>query len=155
MAKTAFGTKVHVGGNIGDPLLNYVDKMKPDDLAILEISSFQLEQMTISPNVAAVLNITPNHLDRHATMEAYTAAKQRILDFQNTKDTAVLCREDPGSWGLREQGALADLFLLDSNTHPTSRMAVIFQTASCIYQDEVWISPCFVASRSNYAANTT
>jgi len=101
MAKTAFGDKVYVGGNIGDPLLNYVDKMKPDDLAILEISSFQLEQMNLSTNVAAILNITANHLDRHSTMEAYTAAKQRILDFQATGDTAILCREDPGSWHLR------------------------------------------------------
>ncbi len=89
------------GGNIGDPLLNYVDEMTPDDLAILEISSFQLEQMTISPNVAAVLNITPNHLDRHSTMEAYTAAKRRILEFQGAEDTAVLCREDADSWSLR------------------------------------------------------
>lgn len=101
MAKTAFGNKVYVGGNIGDPLLNHVDMMKPDDLAILEISSFQLEQMTLSPNLAAVLNITPNHLDRHNSMEAYTATKQRILNFQATGDTAVLCREDSGSWRLR------------------------------------------------------
>jgi len=91
-----------VGGNIGDPLLNYVDAMKPADLAILEISSFQLEQMTVSPNVAAVLNITPNHLDRHGTMESYTAAKRRILEFQAKNDTAVLCREDPGAWALRK-----------------------------------------------------
>ena len=90
-----------VGGNIGDPLLNYVDEMTPDDLAILEISSFQLEQMTISPNVAVILNITPNHLDRHGTMETYTAAKRRILEFQSAADTAVLCREDPGSWSMR------------------------------------------------------
>ena len=101
MAKAAFGDRVFVGGNIGDPLLNYVDKMKPDDLAILEISSFQLEQLTLSPNVAAVLNITPNHLDRHGTMQAYTAAKQGILNFQSPADTAVLNREDPGSWHLR------------------------------------------------------
>jgi UDP-N-acetylmuramoylalanine--D-glutamate ligase len=101
MAKIAFGNKVYIGGNIGDPLLNYVDKMQPDNLAILEISSFQLEQMTISPNVATVLNITPNHLDRHNTMEAYAAAKQRILNFQAKADTAVLCRDDPGSWRLR------------------------------------------------------
>ena len=93
----------YIGGNIGDPLLNYVDEMQPDDLAILEISSFQLEQMTLSPDVAAVLNITPNHLDRHGTMEAYTAAKRRILDFQENRDVAVLCREDAGSWALREQ----------------------------------------------------
>ncbi|MEW6092629.1 MAG: UDP-N-acetylmuramoyl-L-alanine--D-glutamate ligase [Chloroflexota bacterium] len=91
---------VFIGGNIGDPLLNYVDTMTADDLAILEISSFQLEQMTVSPHVAAVLNITPNHLDRHGTMEAYTAVKKRILDFQTETDIAVLSRDDAGSWGL-------------------------------------------------------
>jgi UDP-N-acetylmuramoylalanine--D-glutamate ligase len=94
---------VFVGGNIGDPLINYVDEMHPGDLAILEISSFQLDQMSISPNVAAILNITPNHLDRHGTMEAYTAAKARILDFQSGEDVAVLGRDDPGAWGLRER----------------------------------------------------
>lgn len=101
MAKEAMGTKAYVGGNIGDPLINYVDQMQADDLAILEISSFQLEQMTRSPNVAAVLNVTPNHLDRHGTMEAYTAAKARILDFQTAGDTAVLGRDDEGAWNLR------------------------------------------------------
>ncbi len=103
MAKSVFGEKAYVGGNIGDPLLNYVDEMKPEDLAIQEISSFQLEQMTISPNVAAVLNITPNHLDRHSTMEAYSAAKQRIVNFQKSSDTAILCREDLGSWSLHDK----------------------------------------------------
>ena len=90
-----------VGGNIGDSLLNHVDEMTSDDLAILEISSFQLEQMTISPNVAAILNITPNHLDRHGTMDVYIAAKRRIMEFQSAEDTVVLCREDTGSWNLR------------------------------------------------------
>jgi UDP-N-acetylmuramoylalanine--D-glutamate ligase len=103
MAKNAFGKTAFVGGNIGDPLLNYVDKMIPKGVAIQEISSFQLEQMTISPNVAAILNITPNHLDRHSTMEAYAAAKQRILSFQEPSDSAILCREDPGSWNMRSK----------------------------------------------------
>lgn len=101
MAESGKG-RAYTGGNIGDPLLNYVDEMKPGDLAVLEISSFQLEQMDRSPNIAAVLNITPNHLDRHGSMAAYTAAKQRILDFQSAKDTAVLGRDDAGAWGLRE-----------------------------------------------------
>ncbi len=92
-----------VGGNIGDPLINYVDDMKADDLAILELSSFQLEQMTISPNIAAILNITPNHLDRHGTMEAYTNAKARILDFQTPQDTAILGHDDKGAWSLRNK----------------------------------------------------
>lgn len=95
--------KVWVGGNIGTPLIDSLDEMTAEDLAILEISSFQLEQMTISPSVAAVLNITPNHLDRHGTMEAYTAAKARLLAFQGPDTVAVLNREDPGSWGLADQ----------------------------------------------------
>ena len=103
MAKTAYGDRAYVGGNIGDPLINYVDGMKRDDIAILELSSFQLDQMTISPNVAAILNITPNHLDRHGTMEAYTAAKARILEFQSEKDAAILGRDDKGAWNLRSK----------------------------------------------------
>jgi UDP-N-acetylmuramoylalanine--D-glutamate ligase len=103
MARSAYSNKAYVGGNIGDPLLNYVDEMTSDSLAILEISSFQLEQMTISPNVAVILNITPNHLDRHTTMEAYIAAKRRILDFQHAQDIAILNRDDAGSWDLRDQ----------------------------------------------------
>ena len=93
----------YVGGNIGDPLINYVDDMQKDDLAILELSSFQLEQMTISPNISAILNITPNHLDRHGTMEAYTNAKMRILDFQSTSDIAILGKDDAGAWDLRNK----------------------------------------------------
>ncbi len=106
MADTAANLKMRqgrawIGGNIGDPLISYTAEMKADDLAIVELSSFQLELMTISPNVAVVLNITPNHLDRHGTMEAYTAAKCNILNFQKAGDVAILNRDDPGAWGLR------------------------------------------------------
>ena len=103
MAKNAYGDKAYVGGNLGDPLINYVDEMKADDIAILELSSFQLDQMTVSPNIAAILNITPNHLDRHGTMEAYTAAKARILEFQSDTDAAILGRDDKGAWSLRNK----------------------------------------------------
>jgi UDP-N-acetylmuramoylalanine--D-glutamate ligase len=105
---------VYVGGNLGDPLINYADDMKPDDLAVLEISSFQLEQITASPDVAAVLNVTPNHLDRHGNMQAYTAAKARILDFQARDDAAILGRDDPGAWGLRAKvkGSLSAFSLM-------------------------------------------
>lgn len=110
--KTSWATvrrpRAYVGGNIGDPLINYVDEMQEDDLAVLELSSFQLEQMTTSPNIAAVLNITPNHLDRHGTMEAYAKAKARILDFQSKGDIAVLGFDNAGAWNLRDKvkGAL-------------------------------------------------
>jgi UDP-N-acetylmuramoylalanine--D-glutamate ligase len=103
MAKNAYGDKAYVGGNIGDPLINHVDNMKTGDVAILEISSFQLDQMTISPNIAAILNITPNHLDRHGTMEAYTASKTRILEFQSREDAAILGHDDKGAWNLRNK----------------------------------------------------
>jgi UDP-N-acetylmuramoylalanine--D-glutamate ligase len=92
--------KAWIGGNIGLPLVEYVDQIRPDDLVIVEFSSFQLELMNTSPHIGAVLNITPNHLDRHGTLQAYTAAKARILQFQAAEDIAVLSREDPGAWEL-------------------------------------------------------
>ncbi len=104
MAKEAFRdseNKVWIGGNIGDPLLNYVDEMQKDDIAILEISSFQLDQMTRSTNIAVVLNVTPNHLDRHGTMEAYTAAKARLLQNQKAGDIAIVSRDDEGAFAMR------------------------------------------------------
>ncbi|MFZ3069988.1 MAG: UDP-N-acetylmuramoyl-L-alanine--D-glutamate ligase [Anaerolineaceae bacterium] len=95
--------KAWVGGNIGNSLIEQVDAMQEDDLVVMELSSFQLELMTRSPQVAAILNITPNHLDRHANMQAYTAAKANILFHQHPGDVAILNRDDSGSWGLVDQ----------------------------------------------------
>ena len=102
-APPALFHKAWVGGNIGNPLLHEVPAMQPDDVAVMEVSSFQLEIAHASPRVAVVLNITPNHLDRHGSMDAYIAAKARILAFQGPDDVAVLGWEDPLAWGLREQ----------------------------------------------------
>ncbi|HJW90116.1 MAG TPA: UDP-N-acetylmuramoyl-L-alanine--D-glutamate ligase [Anaerolineales bacterium] len=95
--------KVWVGGNIGSPLIAGLEEVQAGDLAVMELSSFQLELMTVSPQMAAVLNLTPNHLDRHGSMAAYTAAKARILEFQSSEEVAVLGRDDPGAWGLGER----------------------------------------------------
>ena len=95
--------KAWIGGNIGQPLIDQVDQMNPDDLVILELSSFQLELMTYAPQIAAILNITPNHLDRHGTLASYIAAKAHILTYQSENDIAVLGRQDPGAWGLSKQ----------------------------------------------------
>ncbi|MHC1741379.1 MAG: UDP-N-acetylmuramoyl-L-alanine--D-glutamate ligase [Anaerolineaceae bacterium] len=92
-----------VGGNIGQPLVEYLDEIGSNDIVVLELSSFQLEQMTVSPHIAAILNITPNHLDRHGSMANYTNAKAHILNYQTSDDLAILNREDPGSWGLRSE----------------------------------------------------
>jgi UDP-N-acetylmuramoylalanine--D-glutamate ligase len=100
--------KAWIGGNIGSPLIKEVDQMSSEDLAIMELSSFQLEIMEKSPQVATVLNLSPNHLDRHGTMDVYRSAKAHILDYQNKNDLAILGRDDPGAWGMRSsvQGRL-------------------------------------------------
>lgn len=94
------GARTWVGGNIGDVLLGVLPIISRNDRVVMELSSFQLEIMSISPNIGAILNITPNHLDRHKTMEAYTAAKARIISHQGEDDVAVLGRDDPGARGL-------------------------------------------------------
>jgi len=86
---------VYVGGNIGRPLLERLDEMTPDARVVLELSSFQLEWLTMSPAVAVVTNLTPNHLDRHETMDAYAAAKSNIVAHQESADAAVLNADDP------------------------------------------------------------
>ena len=91
----AAGFRVWVGGNIGNPLIADFRHIESGDKVVMELSSFQLQVMTSSPHIAAVLNITPNHLDRHPTMEAYVAAKKRILDYQDFQDIAVLGYDDP------------------------------------------------------------
>lgn len=96
------GFKTWIGGNIGDVLLDILPQIQPGDRVVMELSSFQLDLMTTSPTIATVLNITPNHLDRHKTMEAYTQAKANIIRFQRAGDYAVLCHDDPGSRGLTE-----------------------------------------------------
>lgn len=87
-------SKVWVGGNIGNPLIQDVSQMKVEDIAVVEFSSFQLEIMTKSPQIAAILNLTPNHLDRHKTMSKYIAAKANILTHQTSEDIAILNRDD-------------------------------------------------------------
>lgn len=91
---------VWVGGNIGNPLIGDLERIRPEDWVVMELSSFQLELMTRSPHIACVTNITPNHLDRHGTMAAYIAAKRRILDFQSPGDWRVLSADNAVTAGL-------------------------------------------------------
>lgn len=98
----ANGVSAWVGGNIGRPLLWDIEHIHPNDRVVLELSSFQLELMDVSPHIAALLNVSPNHLDRHKTMEAYVAAKRRIFACQSEDDITILNREDPESWKLRD-----------------------------------------------------
>ncbi len=99
----AAGIRTWVGGNIGRPLLADLAQIQPTDLVVMELSSFQLEIMMHSTGVATILNLTPNHLDRHRRMEVYSAAKARILTYQREGSVAVLGQDDPGSWALRSR----------------------------------------------------
>ncbi|HEX6823631.1 MAG TPA: UDP-N-acetylmuramoyl-L-alanine--D-glutamate ligase, partial [Candidatus Sulfotelmatobacter sp.] len=93
---TASGFPALVGGNIGTPAISLADRAKPGTAIVLEISSFQLETIqSFRPKVAVVLNVTPDHLDRHRTFEIYAAAKTRIFENQQSEDCAVLNADDP------------------------------------------------------------
>ncbi|MBW7882436.1 MAG: UDP-N-acetylmuramoyl-L-alanine--D-glutamate ligase [Caldilineaceae bacterium] len=105
MMLEASGKTVHVGGNIGTPLLDRMDRVAQGDAIVLELSSFQLELFdprwawgsfeALGPQVAAILNLTPNHLDRHPDMAAYAAAKFNLLRHLPPEATVVLNADDP------------------------------------------------------------
>lgn len=99
----AGGKTVHLGGNVGTPLLSRVDTIRPNDWIVLELSSFQLEDLTQSPHIAVVLRTTQEHLANfdtlatnfHPTIEAYVDAKKSIVRYQTEKDIAVANKDDP------------------------------------------------------------
>lgn len=125
----ATGRTCWLGGNIGRSLLPLVDQIQPTDTVILELSSFQLEDLDRlhrSPHVAVVTNFSANHLDRHGTLENYRTAKQTALRWQKPGDWAVLNQDDPdvATWstasqtllfGLQDLGG-EGLFLTDQQT---------------------------------------
>ncbi|MGA8442592.1 MAG: UDP-N-acetylmuramoyl-L-alanine--D-glutamate ligase [Candidatus Sulfotelmatobacter sp.] len=93
---TAGGLSTLVGGNIGTPAISLAEQAKRETVIVLEVSSFQLETIqTFRPKIAVVLNVTPDHLDRHRTLEDYVAAKERIFENQRGDDFAVLNEDDP------------------------------------------------------------
>ncbi len=92
----AAGLPALVGGNIGTPAISLAERAAPETVIVLEVSSFQLETIqTFRPKIAVVLNVTPDHLDRHRTLEVYVDAKARIFENQSSEDFAVLNEDDP------------------------------------------------------------
>ena len=96
----AEGKKVWLGGNIGTPLLPLAGEMTADDIAVVELSSFQLMDMRRSPQVAVITNLAPNHLDVHKDMAEYIWAKENIFRFQGADDTLVLNADNAITDGL-------------------------------------------------------
>src|ERR1039457_5169690 len=95
---------VLVGGNIGTPAISFVDHASPQTWIVLEVSSFQLETIVdFRPRIAVVLNITPDHLDRHKTFANYVSAKARVFENQTAEDFAVLNADDPTTAALADR----------------------------------------------------
>ena len=101
----AAGFKVTVGGNIGAPLSAQVEESTAETVHVVEASSFQLEQIkTFHPWIAVMLNFSPDHLDRHPTVEAYGAAKARVFENQDADDWKVINADDPSVLDLARKG---------------------------------------------------
>jgi len=99
------GLPVYLAGNIGTPLISFVDRSREDDIYVTEISSFQLEYIEkLRVPVSLFLNISRNHLDWHRTFDSYFGAKKRLVTAQQKGDVAILNRDDPAVWRLKNEG---------------------------------------------------
>ncbi|MBR3866291.1 MAG: UDP-N-acetylmuramoyl-L-alanine--D-glutamate ligase, partial [Butyricicoccus sp.] len=101
---TQAGKRVWLGGNIGRPLLAHAGEMLPDDVCVLELSSFQLMTMRRSPSVSVVTNLSPNHLDWHTDFDEYVQAKTNLFAWQDARGVAVLNADDPLTAALAAPG---------------------------------------------------
>jgi len=100
----AGGLRVMRGGNIGEPVLDRIDQLQPDDWVVLELSSFQLESITKPRlHIGLVLNVTPDHLDRHKSFAHYVEIKARAVAFMQPEDHAVLNIDDPACAAMQER----------------------------------------------------
>ena len=133
---------VYVVGNIGNPYTTVALDMEKDSVAVAEVSSFQLETIhAFRPVVSAILNITPDHLNRHHTMEAYIAAKEDIARNQTEDDTCVLNYEDEV---LREFGKNIKSKVLYFSSKRKLNKGIYFEEGKLIYKDEKEMVLCHV-----------
>lgn len=117
----AAGKKVHVGGNIGTPLLPRLSEIGPEDVVVAELSSFQLISMRKSPDIAVVTNLSPNHLDIHRDMQEYIDAKKNIILHQNAFGRAVLNADNAITASFAQDTRGQTLFF--SRRHPVEQGA--------------------------------
>jgi UDP-N-acetylmuramoylalanine--D-glutamate ligase len=133
----AAGFKVTVGGNIGDPLSAQVAESTPDTFHVVETSSFQLEQIeTFHPWIAVMLNLSPDHLDRHPSVEAYAAAKARIFENQHVTDWAVVNADDPGVLAMARRGRAR---IVPFARHASLETGTFVETITGLSGEQDWI----------------
>ncbi len=154
----ASGFRTWLGGNIGAPLLERLPDITPQDRAVMELSSFQLlywdatapwpaapapwnDHRGVSPHIAAILNITPNHLDRHPSMAHYTAAKANILAAQTPDDIAILNRDDAmlGTWAAARRVNIAAGAGQSTRSFPIPAQLLTFGFAKPAHGDGTWL----------------
>ena len=129
----SYKESVFVVGNIGNPYTSVVEETKEDTVVVAEISSFQLETVhTFRPKVSAILNITPDHLDRHHTMEAYIGAKQSIAANQTKEDVCVLNYEDEVTRSFGEKTTASVLYF---SSQRKLNKGIYLEDENIIYSD--------------------
>ena len=128
----AAGKKVWLGGNIGTPLLPLVREMKEEDFAVVELSSFQLMDMTRSPRRALITNLAPNHLDIHKDMDEYVDSKKNIFRFQNSGDLLVLNADNDITSTFMGNGATRFFSRQGKAAHVVLRDGVIYRDGSAV-----------------------
>lgn len=130
-ATASSGRPIYVGGNIGIPLIEQVATIPPHAHVVLELSSFQLEDLSVSPSIAAITNITPNHLDRHGSMESYVQAKSQIVRHQTASHIAIFNADDAYTSSLAPLGAGRVLLWSAAETPPTHHL-VAYLDRDCL-----------------------
>ena len=137
----ASGKTVWLGGNIGTPLLPLVRQMKEDDYAVVELSSFQLMDMTRSPHIAVVTNLAPNHLDVHKDMAEYVAAKTNIFNFQTESDILVLNADNDITAKFTGKGTTKFFSRQGRDVHVTEKDGIIYRSGEAVLKTEDILIP--------------
>ncbi|NMB38206.1 MAG: UDP-N-acetylmuramoyl-L-alanine--D-glutamate ligase [Firmicutes bacterium] len=129
----ASGLNCHVGGNIGNPLIENIDEIPSEDRIIMELSSFQLELLDQSPDVALITNISENHLDIHLTMDNYINAKKQIYLHQKPSDIAIFNYDDSVTFAMSKE-AVAQVYYF--STKHRVKQGTYLEKDQLIFQDQ-------------------
>lgn len=130
---TEQGYKCWLGGNIGTPLLSKIDEIEESDKVIIELSSFQLQTFSKSPDIAIITNLSPNHLDVHKSMDEYTEAKKNIFKFQTRAGKLILNYDNEITKGFTNEAKGEVVYFSRVNS---LKLGVVVEDGKLVYKDE-------------------